>query len=835
MVAAIGLGASLAPAAGAITKKRAVQVALKALKPARVQGRVVVFGLPRPLPRKTRVWEAAPKAAHGKPLAGKTWLFWADWFYDAQFEHPSMLLLVDDRTGRVVRRKGLAWYPLVNGKRPAFLGSLAAYHSARYHVYQGLPKGTKTAARHPIPAPLRPSAPPNLKNDCLLVIGDHEDPLFKGDFERVKSWAKNAGIQPNDVGTAEGLDLRIGVLSTITDPPCKDAMIVLIGHGWPENPINNPNTGKPVPTSSVPQVEVGHKHDAKGKKTDEYELVTGSDLARIISKYKQKVTFKIVVFACFSGRFAQWLGYPRVFPNVKIVATSSKATEFSYGHIDPNYNALPGAPSNSSFFNGVKNTTSNPTGAGEFTNGLFGGLDQVLNSPADLTLTGGDLAKMIARAFQLEGKGDFASQLRWTTPQVYVNPDAKVVPPPQPYTFSGATADGVKSSSAYGLNAKGIISGGALNPGGKQVVFKFKAPKPQKPKEVSLLGSPSGFPNGIGFAINTPGQVAGTAYTDDFSTFHPFVWTNGVFTDLGTLGGHSGFAFGINNSGQVVGTSDLPGGNNHPFLWSGGSLTDLGTLGGTRGTASDINDNGQVAGSSLTSGDTGYHAFRFTNGVKLDLGTPSGFSYSYGEAINGFGQVVGQANNGTGPSHAWLWNGGMTDLGVLPGDTSSSATSINDLNQIVGDSFNSSTQHPFLYSGGTMIDLNSLLPAGSGVNLIDAQGINLLGEIATTGIQDSVFRAFLLSPGPQAQLANVAAFTDRLNADRPAARRTGTGYFADRAIAFLDSGETAAACQALGQLFTDAEVERGRDYLTRPEADSIRAFADAVVESLGCT
>jgi probable HAF family extracellular repeat protein len=48
--------------------------------------------------------------------------------------------------------------------------------------------------------------------------------------------------------------------------------------------------------------------------------------------------------------------------------------------------------------------------------------------------------------------------------------------------------------------------------------------------------------------------------------------------------------------------------------------------------------------------------------------------------------------------------------------------SINDLDQIVGDSNSSSTQHSFLYSDGTMIDLNSLFPAGTGVNLIESLG-----------------------------------------------------------------------------------------------------------------
>jgi probable HAF family extracellular repeat protein len=52
--------------------------------------------------------------------------------------------------------------------------------------------------------------------------------------------------------------------------------------------------------------------------------------------------------------------------------------------------------------------------------------------------------------------------------------------------------------------------------------------------------------------------------------------------DLGTLGGTCGLAAVVNNRGQVVGQSDLVGDlTAHPFLWDQGVLTDLGTLGGT--------------------------------------------------------------------------------------------------------------------------------------------------------------------------------------------------------------------------------------------------------------
>src|SRR6478752_2380335 len=81
------------------------------------------------------------------------------------------------------------------------------------------------------------------------------------------------------------------------------------------------------------------------------------------------------------------------------------------------------------------------------------------------------------------------------------------------------------------------------------------------------------------------------------------------------------------------------------------SVTDLGTLGGTTRGAG-INSAGEVTGSS------GSHAFLYSNGQMIDLGT-LGASYSYGSsglAINNAGEVVGFAQSASGATHAFLYN-----------------------------------------------------------------------------------------------------------------------------------------------------------------------------------
>jgi len=55
-------------------------------------------------------------------------------------------------------------------------------------------------------------------------------------------------------------------------------------------------------------------------------------------------------------------------------------------------------------------------------------------------------------------------------------------------------------------------------------------------------------------------------------------------------------------------------------------------------------------------------------------------------------------------------------------------------------------EHAFLYSGGKMIDLNSLIDSTSGWTLKTAQGINDNGQIVGEGIHNGYIRAFLLTP-----------------------------------------------------------------------------------------
>ncbi len=191
----------------------------------------------------------------------------------------------------------------------------------------------------------------------------------------------------------------------------------------------------------------------------------------------------------------------------------------------------------------------------------------------------------------------------------------------------------------------------------------------------------------------------------------------------------------MNDSGQVTGTWGTFG-PVHAFLYSNGTMTGLpapaftGSF-GCQGRA--INNNGQIAGICWDTGDNA-HLVLWQNGTVTDLGMLGNLASAETLSINNNGQIAGWAGSPNGSNGFLYSNGTITSLGSF------FAAAINDNGVMVGG--------PSIDSGGTVQNLNTLIPAGSGYQIQDATAINDNGQIVANAYDTPTNQghALLLNP-----------------------------------------------------------------------------------------
>jgi len=281
--------------------------------------------------------------------------------------------------------------------------------------------------------------------------------------------------------------------------------------------------------------------------------------------------------------------------------------------------------------------------------------------------------------------------------------------------------------------------------------------------DLGTLGGPSSEIEYI--ATNDFGMLAGGSDTSKIDPYgenfciltYPdenqcsaFRWENGVMSALPGLGGNSSYAANSNRSGHIVGWAETALDPNclapqvfdiHGALWSGGRVRDLPPLPGDAASAAiAINDHDVAAGGSGYCGSPGIlgfavltHAVIWRNGLPTDLGGLGGQFTNAATDSNNQGQVVGMSDlPGDTTTHAVLWQkGAIIDLGTLPGDASSYAWAISEDGKIIlGQSCDvNGNCRGFLWRKGVMTDVNTLIPAESGLIIIDANDINGTGHI----------------------------------------------------------------------------------------------------------
>ena len=303
---------------------------------------------------------------------------------------------------------------------------------------------------------------------------------------------------------------------------------------------------------------------------------------------------------------------------------------------------------------------------------------------------------------------------------------------------------GVRGSGAYALNRTGIAVGYSFVQGSG-----FVHAMVNDHGTVLDLGTLGGTQS-LARAVNASGSVVGWAYPPGLAWQRAFLWQGGVMTDLGTFGGNASDAMDINDASIVVGSAFDVLGRERAFWWKDGVLHDLGTLGGSQSRSLAINAQDDIVGMAAVEGDGEFHAFLSKPGSPLyDLGTLGGPA-SHGHDVNELVHVCGWSmlQTNSPPSRGFLWADGiMKSLGTL-GGIYSAAFGLNDHDQVVGASTRSDeVQVAFLWSNDQMVELDTLLPPGTGWRLTAAWDIDSDGAIVGEGTRpDGKTRAFMLTP-----------------------------------------------------------------------------------------
>lgn len=236
-----------------------------------------------------------------------------------------------------------------------------------------------------------------------------------------------------------------------------------------------------------------------------------------------------------------------------------------------------------------------------------------------------------------------------------------------------------------------------------------------------------------GFLFNAYGPNAGTL--DEFTNFQPN---------------------GINDSGLMVGNTTINNLGVFSYGTIGGAVTPLPNDAPIAGSVNAINGSGQVLVVEGNPQSLGYQTLIVNpDGSKIHLGDPPNQTSFTGTAINDAGQVVGFAGSYESNPQAVLYSGGtFHNLPTLPGAVSTVPVGINDAGQIVENAqttSNGSSSQALLVTGGTVQTLGTL---GGGFAI--AQGISSTGEVyGISGTASGSTHSFLYVGGQMIDLTSM--------------------------------------------------------------------------------
>jgi len=188
-------------------------------------------------------------------------------------------------------------------------------------------------------------------------------------------------------------------------------------------------------------------------------------------------------------------------------------------------------------------------------------------------------------------------------------------------------------SDGYAIDDQGEVVGAS-----QWTDFEYAVPHPFRYSGGAMQALPA-F-SGLPYGINERGDMAGTWY-GRLQPSHAVVLVGGVEVSFAA----ESAATAINASAQATGYAPNAEGIPHAFIYSGGVMTDLGTLGGAFSVGHAIDDGGRVVGWSLTTGNSAQRAFLYSGGMMYDLNMLvvsglAGATLTIAKGINNNGQIV---------------------------------------------------------------------------------------------------------------------------------------------------------------------------------------------------
>jgi probable HAF family extracellular repeat protein len=272
-------------------------------------------------------------------------------------------------------------------------------------------------------------------------------------------------------------------------------------------------------------------------------------------------------------------------------------------------------------------------------------------------------------------------------------------------------------------------------------------------------------------AINAADEMVGY-FIDDSGYLHAFWLSPKGAANLSPPDAYWSSAEAVNDNGEIVGEMEPKNGPEGELAvrFSPTALGQTSDLGHENHSTDDTAAAGVDAAGLAVGAATGTNptdAVTFSDGVATVLpGIPGLAGDYYANAISPNGKyIVGDVSTSPGPQTlALAYTPGQpaTELGDLPTRHIATAVAVNDNGQAVGSSCCQNGSQAVLFAGGTVTDLNTLIPPGSGWVLGQASGINDAGQIVGEGIHNGVLRGFVMSPPSPAPCSQPAGGLSRI-------------------------------------------------------------------------